>query len=58
MLDPTEERYPHPRAEEYPKQDGGRGEVTFRVNPIPARDAGGGLTLNLVHSRTQRPHRD
>ena len=57
MLDPTEERYPHPRAEENPKQDGGRGGVTFRVNPIPARDAGGAHTKPRAQQDTKTPQR-
>ena len=46
-----------PRAKEKPQQDGRRGKIAFRITPLPARDAQR-VQINLVHTRTQRPHRD
>ena len=48
---------PCPRAEEKVRQDRRGGETVFRIKPIPTRDAQRAQT-NLVHTRTQRPHRD
>ena len=48
---------PQPRAKEKPQQDGRRGEFDLESNLIPARDAQRAQT-NLVHNRTQGPHRD
>ena len=32
-MDPTNKRYPCPRAKEKPQQDGRRGKITFRIKP-------------------------
>ena len=48
---------PHPRAKEKLQQDGRRGKIAFRIKLITPRDAQTAQT-NLVHTRTQRPHRD
>ena len=47
---------PHPRAKEKPQQDGKRGETAFRIPYLP--ETLGGINQNLVHTRSQRPHRN
>ena len=44
-------------AKQESQQDGRRGEITFRIKPIPTRDTQRAQT-NLVCTRTQRSHRD
>ena len=46
----------HSRAKEKTQQDGRRGEIEFRIKPHTCQRLGG-LKQNLVHTRTQRPHR-
>ena len=46
----------HSRAKEKTKQDGRRGEIEFRIKPHTCQRLRG-LKQNLVHTRTQRPHR-
>ena len=48
---------PCPSTKEKPQQDGRKGETALKSNPTLARDAQRAHT-NLVHTRTQRPHRD
>ena len=48
---------PHPRAKEKSQQDGRRIKFAFKSNTIPTSNAQRAKT-NLVHTRTQRPHRD
>ena len=48
---------PCPRAKEKPQKDGRRSKIMFRINPISDKDAQRAQT-SLVHTRTQRPHRD
>ena len=47
---------PISRAKEKSQQDG-KSKIVFRINPISDRDAQRAQT-SLVHTRTQRPHRD
>ena len=48
---------PRPRAKEKPQKDSRRSKIMIRINPISDKDAQRAQT-SLVHTRTQRPHRD
>ena len=55
---PPKKDTPHLRAKEKPhQQDGRRGEIVFRIKPHSHQRLSEAKT-NLVHTRTQRPHRD
>ena len=48
---------PHPGTNKKPQQGSRMGKSCLESHPIPARNAQRAQT-NLVHTRTQRPHRD
>ena len=50
-------RYPTSRAKEKPQQDGRRADLHLESNSISVGEAKRAQT-NLVHTRTQGPHRD
>ena len=55
MLDPTKKKILHIQGQRRsPNKMVGGARSHLESNPIPAR----GLKQNLMHTRTQRPHRD
>ena len=57
MLDPTKKDTHIQEKRGRPNKMVGGGKSHLESNPIPARDAQRAQT-KLVHTRTQRPHRD
>ena len=53
----TLRRYHMSKGKEKPQQNGRRGEIAFRIKPMPSRDSQRAETY-LVPIRTQSPHRD
>ena len=51
-------RYPTSKGKREAQQDSRRGEITFRIKTPYSPEMLGGLKQNLVHTRTQGPHRD
>ena len=49
---------PCPRAKEKPQKDSRKGKTAFTIKPHHLTEMLGGLKQNLVHTRTQGPHRD
>ena len=51
------EELPHVQVQRSPRKTVGRAKSPLESNPTPTRDAQR-AQKNLVHTRTQRPHRD
>ena len=59
FLDPTKKKdIPHPRIKKKPQQDGRIGKIVFRIKTPYLPEMLRGPRQNLLHTRTQRPHRD
>ena len=52
---PPNKDTPCPKAKEKPQEDGRKGEIAFRIKTHTHTWR---AQTNLVHTRTQRPHRD
>ena len=55
-MDPTK-RYTCPRAKEKSQQVGRRDEITFKMKPIPIRNAGRAQTKPCAHQDPETPQR-
>ena len=57
MLDPTDIRYPSPRAKEKPQQDSRRGEIAVRIQPHTHQRHSEGSSKPCAYQNPETPQR-